>query len=289
MKKKLLITLILLILILTTGCFKRDIMQDINIYTTIYPIEYVTKRLYGDSSNIKSIYPRGVYSPKYKLTNKQLKDYSRADLFIYNGLSDEKEYATYMLNKNNDLKIIDASYSLEEVYHRSDIWLSPSNILMIAQNIRNELFDYITNKNIKEKIESKYNDLKVDITKLETEIKIAADNSNNNKIISADGSLKFLEKYGFEVISLTEDNKINEANIETAINLLSNNTLSTIFVTEETKNSTQVNRIKQVIPDVTISQVSLLENLTEENVKNDEDYLSIMYNNLDLIKQETYK
>lgn len=289
MKKKLLITLILLILILTTGCFKRDIMQDINIYTTIYPIEYVTKRLYGDSSNIKSIYPRGVYSPKYKLTNKQLKDYSRADLFIYNGLSDEKEYATYMLNKNNDLKIIDASYSLEEVYHRSDIWLSPSNILMIAQNIRNELFDYITNKNIKENIESKYNDLKVDITKLETEIKIAADNSNNNKIISADGSLKFLEKYGFEVISLTEDNKINEANIETAINLLSNNTLSTIFVTEETKNSTQVNRIKQVIPDVTISQVSLLENLTEENVKNDEDYLSIMYNNLDLIKQETYK
>lgn len=289
MKKKLLIILTLLILILTTGCFKRDIMEDINIYTTIYPIEYVTGRLYGDSSSIKSIYPRGVYSPDYKLTNKQLKDYSRADLFIYNGSSNEKEYATYMLNKNNNLKIIDASYSLEKVYHRSDIWLNPSNILMIAQNIRNELSDYITNKYIKEDIEQKYSDFKVDITKLETEMKLAADNSNNNKFISADGSLKFLEKYGFEVISLTEDGKENETNIETAINLLSDNTLSTVFVTEETKNSSQVNKIKQSIPDVTISQINLLENLTEENVKNGEDYLSIMYSNLDLIKQETYK
>ena len=39
-----------------TGCFKRDDMEGINIITTIYPIEYVEKRLYGENSNISSIF-----------------------------------------------------------------------------------------------------------------------------------------------------------------------------------------------------------------------------------------
>jgi len=288
MKNKLLI-LFGLILVVTTGCFKRDIMEDINIATTIYPIEYVTERLYGDSSNIKTIYPRGVHSPDYKLTKKQLKDFSKYDLFIYNGTSDEKEYATYMLNKNNNLKIIDASYSLEEVYYRSDIWLNPSNILMIAQNIRNELSDYITNKYIKEEIETKYQEFKVDITKLETEMKLAADNSTDKRIICADESLRFLEKYGFEVISLVEDGKLNENNYDLAKNLLSDRKLSTIFVTSESKNNEGVKKIKQNIQEVKISEFNLLENISENDAKNNQDYLSIMYSNLDLIKQETYK
>jgi ABC-type metal ion transport system, periplasmic component/surface adhesin len=288
MKNKILI-LIGLILVFTTGCFKRDIMEDINIATTIYPIEYVTERLYGDSSNIKTIYPRGVYSPEYKLTKKQLKDFSKYDLFIYNGNSDEKEYATYMLNKNNNLKIIDAAYSLEEVYHRSDIWLNPSNILMIAQNIRNELSDYITNKYIKAEIEQKYQDFKVDITKLETEMKIAADNSSDKRIICADESLRFLEKYGFEVISLMEDGKLNENNLELAIDLLDDEKLSTIFVTIESKDNDGVKKVKEYMGDVKTTEISLLENINEEDVKNNMDYISIMYNNLDLIKQETYQ
>ena len=108
-------------------------MEGINIITTIYPIEYVTKRLYGESANIKSIYPNGVDINEYKLTNKQLKDFSNNDLLIYNGNSTDREYATVILQKNKNIKIIDASYGLEETYAKSDIWLNPSNILMLAQ------------------------------------------------------------------------------------------------------------------------------------------------------------
>ena len=91
-------------------------MEDINIATTVYPIEYVTKRLYGNNSTIKSIYPRDSISDTYKITNKQLKDYSEYDLFIYNGESKEREYATTMLNDNKNLKIIDASYGIDSTY-----------------------------------------------------------------------------------------------------------------------------------------------------------------------------
>lgn len=41
---------ILIILSCLTGCFKQDKMENINIATTIYPIEYVTNRLYGENN-----------------------------------------------------------------------------------------------------------------------------------------------------------------------------------------------------------------------------------------------
>lgn len=54
-----------------TGCLKRDNMEDITIYTTNYPTEYITKRLYDEFSDVLSIYPDGVNINTYKLTNKQ--------------------------------------------------------------------------------------------------------------------------------------------------------------------------------------------------------------------------
>ena len=78
MKKILLILLISIICISTTGCLnlKSDSMEDITIYTTVYPTEYIKSRLYGDNSKIHSIYPDGVIPSKYELTSKQIKDYS---------------------------------------------------------------------------------------------------------------------------------------------------------------------------------------------------------------------
>src|SRR5574344_1643643 len=90
MKKKLFSLLLIISILLTTGCIKRDEMDNINILTTIYPIEYVTKRLYGSNSKITSIYPNGANINNYTFTKKQLKDFSSKDLFIYNGESKEK-------------------------------------------------------------------------------------------------------------------------------------------------------------------------------------------------------
>ena len=50
------IVIFLIVLFSLTGCLKRDTMEGIDIYTTVYPLEYITNRLYGNNSNIKSIY-----------------------------------------------------------------------------------------------------------------------------------------------------------------------------------------------------------------------------------------
>ena len=83
MKRVCSLFLLIILVFSLTGCLKRDNMEDITIYTTNYPTEYITKRLYGEFSTIKSIYPDGVNINTYKLTDKQIEDYSKSNLFIF--------------------------------------------------------------------------------------------------------------------------------------------------------------------------------------------------------------
>ncbi len=146
--------LILIILTMLTGCnlFKRDSMENINIITTIYPLEYATNYLYGDSSVVNSIYPDDINTDTYVLTEKQYKDNSNKDLFVYMGLSKDSDIAVELISRNKNLKLIDATYGMEYKTDISELWLNPSNLLMILQNIKNGLNEYIDNTFIKQQL-----------------------------------------------------------------------------------------------------------------------------------------
>ena len=177
--KKIILSLIGLVLIFTlTGC-KRDSMEDISIYTTTYPIEYITNRLYGDHSDIKSIYPNEII----KLSDKLINDYSQSDLFVYNGLSSEKEYAVNMLNNNKNLKIVDATMGMEYDSSIEELWLDPSNFLMLCLNIRNGMKEYITNGVLRKQIDENYEKIKLDISELDADIKLLVENAADNHIL----------------------------------------------------------------------------------------------------------
>jgi ABC-type Zn uptake system ZnuABC Zn-binding protein ZnuA len=141
---------------ISTGCLKRDTMEDILIYTSAYPIQYITEQLYGDNATIQSIYPNGIIIDKYTLTEKQLQDYSNCDLFIFNGLSVEKNYISPMLKSNRNLKIIDASASIEYTNRIEEMWLDPSNFLMTAQNIKIGFEEYVTNQYLLKQVYKTY-------------------------------------------------------------------------------------------------------------------------------------
>ena len=286
MKKKMFLLLIMIVLF--TGCIKVNDMDDIDIITTIYPIEYVSNRIYGEHSNISSIYARGTNTKEVEFTNKQLNDFANYDLFIYNSESGEREYATYMLNQNKKLKIIDASYGLEITSSTYDIWSNPANILMIAQNIKDELNVYINNEYLKREINENYENLKVDISELESEFKRTADNSINQTIIVNDEALLFLRKYGFNVINLTENGQIKENDLEMVKNLFKNNEVSYVFVHEFETNTTA---LEELINNYGAKEKTfkLLETITEEDLESNEDYLSIMHKNIEALKEETYK
>ena len=199
--KKLITLLLITTSILTSGCLKRDNLENIEIYTTSYPIEYITNRLYGEHSTVKSIYPDGVIIDSYELTDKQIKDYSNSSLFIFNGLAPEKKYVAPMFEHNKKIKIIDTTLSMDYENYIEELWLNPSNFLMLAQNIKIGFNEYINNHYLKNDIDEKYEELKVEVSNLDAKIKLMVESSTNKTIVVSDDLFKFLEdKYGLTVI-----------------------------------------------------------------------------------------
>lgn len=272
---------------LTSGCFKKDDLEDITIYTSVYPIEYIVDTLYGKNSNVKSIYPDGVDVSKYSLTDKQIKDYSKGNMFIFNGLSDEKDYVTSMFNYNKDLMIIDTTATMEYNNHVEELWLDPSNFLMMSLNVKNGLLEYITNQYLKTEIDNNYNKLKLEISNIDAKIKLMNENSSKKTIVVDNSSFKFLEKYGFEVISLEDNEELTDKTISDVIRMVRKKQITYIFSTDANNLNKNVQKIVKKT-GVEILELNDLSNLTENQRNSKEDYISLLNENIDLLKKELY-
>lgn len=272
---------------LTSGCFKKDDLEDITIYTSVYPIEYIVDTLYGKNSNVKSIYPDGVDVSKYSLTDKQIKDYSKGNMFIFNGLSDEKDYVTSMFNYNKDLMIIDTTATMEYNNHVEELWLDPSNFLMMSLNVKNGLLEYITNQYLKTEIDNNYSKLKLEISNIDAKIKLMNENSSKKTIVVDNSSFKFLEKYGFEVISLEDNEELTDKTVSDVISMVRKKQVTYIFSTDINNLNKNVQKVVKKT-GVQVLELNDLSNLTESQRASKEDYVSLLNENIDLLKKELY-
>ena len=295
-KKLFLITICLFTL---SGCvFKKDSMEDIDIYTTIYPIKYLINQLYGDHSTIKEIFPNGVNIDDYKLSNnkisdRRITDYSKSDLFVFNSLDIDRDYAVEMINKNKDLKIIDVSLGMTYSNSIEELWLNPYNYLMMAQNVKNGLLEYVTNPLLISNedgtgIENKYEQLKYDLSKLDANLKESINNANYKVIITDNNLLKYLEKYNLKVISLEENDNLNNTTIEEVKKLIQDNKIKYIYSTNTETNDT----CKKLIADNNLELITINSMRSTDGGITDssnESYITVMNNNIDLLKKELYK
>lgn len=293
MKNKIKTLLILIIGILTlTGC--EDTSTTMIAYTSLYPVEYIMDTLYGDKIVVYSIYPdkqdnKNEEETNYKnyvLKEKQIEDFSKGDLYVYNGtILKEKDYAVKMINYNKDIKIIDASQGMNYKNDVSETWLDPSNTLMMASNIKKGLTEYVEEKVDLKDINNNYEELKFNLSEIDAELKQIATNSNNPTIVVSNDLFKYLEKYGFNVISLEENENLTDKEISEVKALASNKTIKYIFL-KDNENTNET--IKKIVNDYKLTTVSLntLSTISTNDRKDKKDYLSIMYDNINSIKLE---
>ena len=284
MKKKIYLLFITLILILcSTGC-KKDTMEDITIYTTTYTIEYITKKLYSDYSDISSIYPNEVI----ELSDKLIKDYSYGNLFVYNGLSNEKSYVVKMLNNNKNLKIVDSTMGMEIENSIEELWLNPSNFLMLSLNIRNGMKEYITNSFLRKEIDNKYEELKISISELDAEMKLMVENAKDKNILVSNNVFKYLEKYDITVWTVENDENLTDKVLSDIKNQIENKNIKYIIMMP---NDTLTDEVEDLLNSNNIEKLYIdpLTTLSSENIQNGKDYISVMNDNLEILKKELYE
>ncbi len=272
-----------------SGCslLKRDNMEDISIITTIYSLEYVINYLYGDNAVINSIYPDDTNVDNYTFTDKQIRDNSKKDLFIYMGKTKDSDIAITYLNNNKNLKLIDASFGMEYKNGEEELWMNPSNLLMIAENIRNGLDEYISSSYLIKEIDNNYNNLKIELSELDADVKLSFENASKNTIFTNSNALKYLSKYGVNVIVLNKNDNQYEKNLTLLKNRINGKAIKYFYALENVEISSEV---QELIDDKSIELETLhnLKNINDQERNNKINYIELSKDNLNMLKKELY-
>ena len=287
LKYLLLVLLLVPILFLSSGC-TNDSMDNIEIVVTNYPNEFIVKKLYENHATITSIYPDGVDINEYKISSKQKKDISKVDLFVYNGLLEkERNLAVELLAMNPNLKIIDTAYVLETDYSPEELWLNPSSLLMMSQNVRLALEEYISNTYLIKEVDDAYDELKIELSEIDAEYRLAVDSTEEKTIIVADSALKYLEKFGLTVVCIDTD--ATQKTLADAENLVKDGVVSYIISFKELEDNENVTALLNNYTNIQKIELHRLDNITDEERSNKDNYDTIMRSNLELIKKELYQ
>lgn len=287
MKRLLFLCLLVGLSIFFTGC-TNDSMDNIEIAVTNYPNEYIVKAIYGEHSTITSVYPDGVDIEDYNISKKQKAEYAKKDLFVYNGLLEkERNLALELLSINPELKIIDTAYVLEAEYSPEELWLNPSSLLMMSQNVRTSLNEYISNAYLKKDVNASYDTLKILLSELDAEYRVAADSTNNKNIIVANSALNYLEKFGLHVVCVDQD--ATQKSYSNAENLIQQGSVSYIFSFEGDKVNENVTNLLNQNTGIQLLELHRLDNISDTERSEKKDYQTLILENLELIKKELYQ
>lgn len=281
------IIIILLSLVILTGCEQKEI-QTSTAYATYYPLEYATNYMYSSFAKVKSIYPNGVDTTNYELTDKQKGIYAMGDTFVYAGVTDEVKLAAEFLNTNQDLNIIDGTKGLSYSNNVSELWLDPSNYLMIARNIKSTLIDYTNNVYDEEKIDKLYDELKIKISEIDVELTMMGKNASRKNILVTDNVFNFLSKYNINVISIDENNESNTKSLSEAKKLINSKDIQYVFTLKGQELPAET---ETFIKNYNLEKLEIdpMYTLTDDLRKEGHDYISVMMDNITKLKTELFR
>lgn len=278
------VIVLLMSLFLLTGCLEEEKLDKIA-YTTYYPLEFATNYMYKDFATVKSIYPNGIDTSKYTLTDKQKSIYAASDMFVYAGVTDEVKLAAEFLNTNQNISIIDGTKGLSYSSEVCELWLDPSNYLMIARNIKSTLIDYANNVYDEEKIYKLYDELKIKISEIDVDLTMMGKNASKKNILVTNDSFNFLSKYNINVISIKEG---DTKSINDAKKLINSGEIKYAYVL---RGNTLSQEIETFIKNYNLEKIEIdsMYTITDEDKNSGNDYLSIMTENINKFKTELFR
>ncbi|ASN07326.1 adhesin [Virgibacillus necropolis] len=285
------------------------------IYTSIYPIQYATERIGGDTVNVESVYPPGVDAHTYEPTSKEMTDIATSDAFIYLGAGMEgfAETAADAL-KSEDVALIELG-THEELFHTDEdemeedhadenahehehnehshgdhnphIWLDPARMIDMAGIIKGKLIEL--NPDEKEAYIKNFESLKKDLLALDKSFRETLQSKENKKILVSHAAYGYWEeRYGIEQIAISGVTSSDEPSQKELTQIIDKaKKLNLGYVIFEQNGSDRVSKIIQEQIGAEALRIHNLSVLTEEDIKSDKDYLTLMKHNLEVLDKAT--
>lgn len=307
-KRVVFLILFLIIPIFVVGCDGDESVPDI--YTSIYPIEFIAKNIVGDELTVKSIYPRGKDVHDYELSPKDMIKLSKSNVIFYIGLGLEslienakdkalKDVKTIKLSKGLDLieincDNVDHDQDDETVkFYDPHIWLDLEKMQIMTENILGVIID--TFDLTEEQITKFENNALVLIEKLQTLDQEFMDVINGAEVgkkvilVDHDAYIYWQARYGLDRIRIRNDNESTDTSPKDMLNkiaLAKEYNIKHICLTKNEMASAIAEQYKNELGLGAGAFVYLhhLATITSSEEKEGFDYISLMEFNLQVLK-----
>ncbi|MEH7442593.1 zinc ABC transporter substrate-binding protein [Bacillus sp. JJ1122] len=285
----------------------------LQVYTTVYPLQYFAEQIGGEYVNVETIYPPGSDEHTFEPSQKDMMALADADLFLYVGLGLEGfvDKAGNSL-ENEDVKLVPVAEELhlEEDGHKDKaaaedhgsheegsqdghghgdvdphVWLDPIYANELALVIKNQLAEQMPEH--KETFEKNYSELSGRLKALDQQFAEVTESAKRKEIIVAHSAYSYWEKrYGIDQISISGQSTTNEPSQKELQKLIAHAKDEKIkYVLKEQNFESKLAKMVQEELGAKSMTLHNLAVLTDENIKNKDTYFTLMEDNIATLKK----
>ncbi|WP_277586206.1 metal ABC transporter solute-binding protein, Zn/Mn family [Psychrobacillus antarcticus] len=324
--KRIKIGLVLFLFVFLAACGNNEKKTENNdgqvkVYTTVYPLQYFTERIGGESVNVSSIYPAGANEHTFEPTQKDMMALADADLFFYIGLglegfvenakktlaeeqvkmvatvdavSDEQfeqsvgEHEEATTEESNKHEHEDESTESHEGHDHGDIdphvWMSPKISQSLALSIKDSLVEISPEQ--QETFEKNYEELVKELQVLDADFEEMAQTASTKTFFVSHAAFGYLANtYGLEQLSvagLNSQDEPSQKELTKLIDLAEEKNIGYILFEQNVSS-----KLTEVIQREIGAESLVLHNLgvlSTEDIKNEETYFTLMNKNLETLR-----
>lgn len=297
--------LVLLMGIAAAGCGPENqakiVEGKVNVVTTFYPIYEFAKAIGGDDANVINLLPAGVEPHDWTPKSQDIVNTSKAQLFFYNGAGLEGWVPQFLkgLNRDSKVKAVEVSQGIKlieadeekdqhhegegpQTRHHIDphTWVSPKSAMIMAENMKESYIE--ADPAHKEAYTSRYMDLKKKLEELDGEFSSKLAAMPRKEIVVSHEAFGYMARdYGLTqhaIMGLSPDAEPRAQDLLNLSKLVKEEGIHYIFFEELVSD-----RLAKTLASETGAEVLVLnpvEGLTEEQLKQGDDYFSLMRKNL---------
>lgn len=294
-----------------------DNTPRVKVVTTLFPQFDFTNQVGKDTVEVTMLLKPGVESHTYEPAPSDIIEINKADIFIYTGDEMEPWVSKILGSLDSEVMIIDLSKNItldkvedhdheesdedhthedeSETEHEEDhvhsydphIWTNPLNAKIMVEDIKTALCE-ADNSNIMS-YESNANEYLASLDKLDQDIRDVVKEAKRNEVVFG-GRFAFhyfFEEYGLDYISAydscSSETEPSAKAIASIIDKVKEDQIPVIFY-EELANT----KVAESIASATGAKTLLLHschNVSTDDYKNGATYLSLMYQNLENLKE----
>ncbi|HFI0646323.1 TPA: zinc ABC transporter substrate-binding protein AdcA [Streptococcus suis] len=296
--------------LLLAACGNSTVSQEdgkLDIVTTFYPVYEFTKQVAGDEANVDLLVKAGTEVHGYEPSAKDIARIQEADAFVYENENMETwvhdiedsidKEKVVVISATEGMLLLPGGEEEHEGHDHSEeghshaydphVWLSPERAITLVETIRDGLIaQYPEKKAVFEENAAAYIEK---LTALDAKYSETLSVAKQKYFVTQHTAFAYLAlDYGLKQISITgvsADEDPTPTRLAELTNYIKQYGVKYIYFEENASKSVAETLAKET--GVQLDVLNPLESLTDEAMKNGEDYISVMEDNLTALEKTT--